>query len=135
MEKARTDAREARLNLSKGRKVTLSFKQAADAYLEKLEEEGGKDLVMKRRRFKYHLVPALGNRALAKITTFLVNRYKKDRLKEGGAPGTINRELAVLSHMFTKGVEWTWLDHRSAKIERLKEGDGRITFSLGNQAV
>ena len=87
-------------------KVTLSFKQAAETYLERLEEEGGKDLVMKRRRLKYHLVPALGNRALAKITTFLVNRYKKDRLKEGGAPGTINRELAVLSHMFTKGVEW-----------------------------
>lgn len=49
--------------------------------------------------------------------------------KEGKTkPGTINRELAALSHLFTKAVEWTWLDHRPAAIKRLKESSGRITY-------
>jgi len=57
IEKVRRDAREGRLNLPKGRKIALGFREAATRYLEKLAEEGGKDLVMKRRRLGLHLVP------------------------------------------------------------------------------
>ena len=57
IEKARRDAREGRLNLPKGRKIALGFREAATRYLDKLAEEGGKDLVMKRRRLGLHLVP------------------------------------------------------------------------------
>lgn len=44
------------------------------------------------------------------------------------APGTINRELAVLSHLFNKAIEWGWISHRPAQIKRFKEGNGRITY-------
>jgi integrase len=40
----------------------------------------------------------------------------------------VNRELAALSHLFNKAVEWGWLDHRPANIRRHKEGAGRITY-------
>src|SRR6185436_1052659 len=43
-------------------------------------------------------------------------------------PGTINRELAALSHLLTKAVEWSWLGHKAAIIKRLKESGGRITY-------
>lgn len=46
VEQARTDARQGRLNLPKGWKVVLGFSQAAEKYLEKLEE-GGKNLKKK----------------------------------------------------------------------------------------
>ena len=90
------------------------------------------------------LYPFFGERQLSKIATFDVERYKKSRAGEavmrangpGGKPAfgdetkpaTINRELAALSHLFSKAVEWGWVDHRPATIKRLKEHSGRITY-------
>jgi integrase len=146
IEKARQDAKAGRLNLPKGRKTVLRFAQAADEYLTKLEQEGGKDLAMKRRRLSLHLVPFFGSMPLSKLCTFDVERYKKHRLLElaivGGvkqkprdttklkttSPGTINRELAALSHLFNKAIEWGWIDVRPAIIKRYHEGQSRITY-------
>lgn len=149
IEKARQDAKAGRLNLPRGRKIALGFAEAAEKYLVKLEQEGGKDLKMKRYRLTMHLKPFLGDLPLSKISTFDVERYKKQRLeqdaqhavtKEGKVvirgktqPGTINRELAALSHLFTKAVEWGWLEHKPAAIKRLKESSGRITYLTVDQ--
>ncbi|RZI43213.1 site-specific integrase [Herbaspirillum sp. HC18] len=151
--KIRTDAKHDRLTLPKGRKVALSFRDAATKYLTRLPLEGGKDLKMKAARLNLHLIPFFGDTPLSKISSFDIDRYKHKRLqetslrggdrvsakaKEAGAsastkprkssPGTVNRELAALSHLFNKAVEWGWLSARPAKIRRLKEGDGRITY-------
>ena len=144
IDKARHDAKTGRLNLPAGRKITLGFCDAADKYLEKLALEGGKDLKMKRYRLEMHLKPFFNGTSLSKISTFDVERYKKHRLEEDvqrnvmkngtklykgkTKPGTINRELAALSHLFTKGLEWGWLEHKPAVIKRLKEEGGRITY-------
>jgi integrase len=144
IEKARQGAKAGRLNLPKGRKLAWSFAEAANKYLAKLEQEGGKDIKMKRYRLAMHLSPFFGDTPLSKISTFDVERYKKQRLEEDAQhnvtkdgtpiyrgktrPGTINRELAALSHLLTKVVEWGWLDHRPASIKRLKEDSGRITY-------
>lgn len=146
VEKARQDAKTGRLNLPKGRKIALGFADAADKYLVKLEQEGGKDLVMKRRRLSLHLVPFFGDTPLSKISGFDIERYKKQRLQEiaipGGAkqkpkdetklkttsPGTVNRELAALSHLFNKAIEWGWIDRRPARIKRFSEAQGRIIY-------
>lgn len=158
IEQARTDARQQRLNLPKGRKVVLGFRDAANKYLEKLEQEGGRDIRGKRQRFQYHLTPFFADTPLAKISTFDVERYKKYRQQStsvrGGdwtsklshetgehkgarsgvvAPGTINRELTTLSHLFTKAVEWGWLDHKPAQVKRLKVEDARITYLTTEQ--
>jgi integrase len=144
IDKARQDAKAGRLNLPKGRKLALTFIDAANQYLAKLVQEDGKDLPMKGYRLKMHLTPFFGDTQLAKITTFDVERYKKHRASEavvhhngpGGKPSqggptkpaTINRELATLSHLFSKAVEWGWVGHRPATIKRLKEHSGRITY-------
>ncbi len=133
IEKVRTDARAGRLNLPKGRKVVLGFRQAAEKYLAMLTQEGGKDIAMKRYRLGMHLTRFFKEKPLVKITTFDVARYKKMRQHESAAPGTINRELAALSHLFTKAVEWNWIEHKPARIERLKEGSGRITYLTTTQ--
>ena len=43
IERARTDVRQGRLNLPKGRKLTLTFSEAAQRYTDRLAETGGKD--------------------------------------------------------------------------------------------
>lgn len=152
IQKIRRDAKEDRLSLPKGRKLALSFREAGDKYIRKLEEEGGKDLAAKRRRLKQHLVPFFGGTPLSKISTFDVERYKKLRSQTKAAPGgeknrpkdeaslkltskgTINRELAVLSHLLNKAVEWGWIKARPAVIKRYPEDQGRITYLTVEQA-
>ena len=147
--KARQDAKAGRLNLPKGRKLPLSVREAAEKYLIKLAQEGGKDLVMKRYRLQQHIVPFFGDTPLSKLTSFDIERYKKqrgtERVKRPNGPGgkpiygdvtkpaTINRELAALSHLLNKAVEWGWLDHKTATIRRLKEDSGRITYLTVDQ--
>jgi integrase len=147
IEKVRSDAKNDRLALPKGRKVALGMREAASKYLDRLKVEGGKDLKMKHQRLHQHLVPFFGDYPLSKITGFDIERYKHQRQKEpvslrprgkavvrasdkitNAKPSTINRELAVLSHLFNKAVEWGWIDRRPAKINRFSEGQGRITY-------
>ncbi len=120
----RLAAHEKRLKLPKGRKLAMDLASAAEKYLERLEKEGGKDLDMKRLRLDAHIIPHLGKSILSNIN---VDRYKKDRMGEGASPGTINREIAVISHILTMAVKWGWLDKRP-RIEKLKEGKGRIVY-------
>lgn len=133
IELARTDARNGRLNLPKGRKVVLGFRHAARQYLARQEKEGGKDLYMKGFRFEGHLKPFFKDKPIAKITSYDIERYKKHRLENGAKPGTINRELSALSHLYTKATEWNWIDHRPFTIKRLKEGRGRIVYLTTEQ--
>jgi len=133
IEQARTDARKGRLNLPKGRKVVLGFREAAEKYLAKLEKEGGKDIKKKRQRIDLHLSPFFKDKPLSSITTFDLERFKKIRKEAHASNGTINRELAALSHLFAKAVEWKWINHRPAKINRLKEDSGRIIYLTATQ--
>ena len=146
MGRSAQDTKHDRLALPKGRKVALSFREAADKYLHRLAEEGGADLRMKRVRLTQHLVPFFADTPLSKISGFDIERYKHERKNEKAIRGghkqrpkdesklqntsaaTINRELAVLSHLFTKAMEWGWIDRRPAKINRYREQNGRITY-------
>ncbi|MCL2644316.1 MAG: site-specific integrase [Betaproteobacteria bacterium] len=49
--------------------------------------------------------------------------------------GTINRELAVLSHLLNKAIEWGWIDRRPAKLNRFQEGYGRVTYLTAEQTT
>jgi len=135
----KTKAREDRLNLPKGRKVAIGFKEAAIKYIEELEDSGGKDIKNKKRRLAQHLIPFFKNMPLSKVTTSDIDRYKDTRSKEkaisGGeknkalditkikntSNGTINRELAVISHLLNKAIEWNWISSKTVKIVLLPE--------------
>ncbi len=57
IEKLRTQAREGRLDLARGRKLHRTFAEAAAEYIEQLEAGGGKNLKPKRRHLRQHLIP------------------------------------------------------------------------------
>jgi integrase len=126
IEQARSDARTDRLNLPKGRKLALSFGAAASDYLKRLEESGGKNVAAKRRQLQLYLKPYFGLMRLDAITGFTIEKYKKRRLDQKTSPATVNRELATLSHLFNRAVEWKWLDRLPAKPAKFAETAGRI---------
>src|SRR5262249_25178541 len=147
--KARHDAREGRLNLPRRRKIALTLASAGAPYLDRLLQEGGKNIERKRQQLERSLVPYLGDRPLPQITSFDIERYKKHRLSQPirtrkkfkpsethplVRPSTVNRELATLSHLLNKAAEWGWIDRSAAKIRKLKEGDGRIVYLTAEQA-
>ncbi len=123
---ARTTAREGRLNLPKRRKTPLSFARAADEYIERLGQEGGKNIPQKRQKLRDHLKPYFGSQRLDAITDFTVGSYKKTRQKAKAATATINRELATLSHLYSKAIEWKWIAAKPFKVKLFEQGPGRI---------
>ena len=134
IEKVKRDAKDGRLNLPKGRKLTFSFKEAGIKYLEKLESEDGKNLRIKHLQMKLHLIPFFGQTPLGKVSSSDIEQYKKLRQENNVQPSTINRELATISHLFNKAMEWQWLDKRPASIKRLKENQSKITYLTSEQA-
>jgi integrase len=132
--KVRSEAREGRLSLPTGRKTHLSFAEAAQRYIERLEQTNGKNLTAKRRQLGVYLVPFIGNQRLSTVSTFLLERYKRRRLDAGAANGTINLELATLSHLFNCATEWGWLKSLPCKIHLLQKTEGRIVALTNEQA-
>jgi integrase len=128
IQKAKQDAKTGRLNLPKGRKIIFSFKEAAKQYLDKQKIEGAKNLKAKTYQLNLHLIPFFNEMLLNKISSFDIERYKKLRLDSKARTGTINRELAVLSHLFTKSLEWGWVEKKPSSVKRFKEEKSRIIY-------
>ncbi len=64
-----------------------------------------------------------GSSSLLPISPKMISRYKVLRREAGSAPGSINKELAMLSKAFSLAVmEWEWLkDNPVSKVPREKE--------------
>ena len=105
----KTRAKEDRLDLPKGRKVVMSFKQAAEGYIKRLDEGGGKDLANKRRHMEQRIIPHFGAHRCDRIGTHDIASYAQGRLAEGAKQATVNRELSTLSHFFNRAAEWSWI--------------------------
>lgn len=135
IEAFRTKAREGRLDLPTGRKSHRSFAEAAAEYLKRQEEAGGKNLKSKRRHIDDHLTPYFGTHRADRISTFLVQHYVNKRL---GAvkQATVNRELATLSHLFRRAIEWKWIKGEDApRIEKGAEPRKKIVVLEDNHAA
>lgn len=79
---------------------------------------------------------SIGYLSLADVTPAVVAE-QRDKLSQGKTPkgnnrtpATVNRYLAILSHLFTLSVkEWGWAyENPVLKVTRLKEPRGRIRF-------
>jgi integrase len=134
IEKARSEAREGRLSLPSGRKTHLGFAEAAKKYEARLIETNGKNMSVKRRHFNRYLIPFFGAQRLDSISTFTVDRYKRRRLDAGARNGTVNLELATLSHLMNCAIEWSWIKTRPCKIRLLEREQGRIVALTDEQA-
>lgn len=132
---ARTDARRQRLELPEGRKTPLGFEEAALRYVERLRDTDGKNIAIKERQLRQHLVPFLAAKPLSAIESFDIERYKKARRSAGAAKATVNRELATLSHLLNQAVEWKWIKSKSVRIARFKEDNQRIVYLTDEQCA
>ena len=106
---------------------------------------GGRNLKQKRQHLTQHLIPFFGDKPISKIVAFDLQRYVKQRqgqtrIQPPGVktlPGpvssaAINRELATLSHVLHRAVEWGWID-RAVKVLRLREDNRRLVYLAPEQ--
>lgn len=75
-----------------------------------------------------HLLKAFGDRWLGEVTVWLVEQYKASR-RALVAPATVNRELTLLKHMFTKAIDWEKARTNPVKaVKLLREANTRVRF-------
>jgi integrase len=115
IEVLRTKAREGRLDLPTGRKVLRLFREVATDYLERLtdtlgpNDPGYSDIKNKKRIIEQNLIPYFGATRIDQVKDWAVKHYARARLEKGLKQATVNRELAVLSHMFRRAIKWKWI--------------------------
>jgi len=61
-------------------------------------------------------------KAIQEITTWQIEKFKTRR-KEEVKPASVNRELALIKHMFTKAVEWDRVKESPVKKVKLLKGE------------
>lgn len=78
------------------------------------------------------LVGIFGNHPLRYFTTRMLEQYQTERMQKGNKPATINRHLATIKHMFTKAVEWDFVEDdvlkRVRKVKQLEENNRRLRY-------
>ncbi len=104
--KARSDAREDRLTLPRGRKLHLNFAAAADLYLTRLKDVGGKDYVNNEQHIRLHLKPYFGTMRLDQISTFTLQKFHNECLTKELTESTTNRVLATYRRMGRRLHQW-----------------------------
>jgi len=87
------------------KKSDMSFKQLTEKYLEYGKTNGKRSL--RRDQFNVKaLIDYFEYFKASQINPLHIEGYKRKRLEEGRKPGTINRELACLKHMFNLAIKW-----------------------------
>lgn len=105
-----------------------TFTEAAEQYLINLDLENGRNIPDKKRQIYQELIPYFGDMALKEINRFEIERFKRHLLAKGLKESTINRYLAVISHIFHKAVEWDWLIKIPCKVVKYREDNIRTRY-------
>lgn len=112
------------LTTAKAQREQLTlFKAAAARYLEWARRERPRSYTFREKALK-HLLAAFGSRSLAEITPSEIEAYQARRQDAGAAPGTVNRERAVVGHLFTKAHGWGMVTSNPVRgTEKQREPD------------
>jgi len=107
----------------------IAFNDYAKQYLAYSKANKAWSTYKRRDRFSIdHLVSFFKDKYLFEITPEMIEKYKAMRL-EKVSPASVNRELACLKHMFTKAIEWGYVNSNPAKtVKLLKEPPGRLRY-------
>jgi len=72
-------------------------------------------------------------KAIQEITTWQIEKFKARR-KEEVRPASVNREIALLKHMYSKAIEWSKVKESPAKKVKLLKGEvKRVRFLMPEQ--
>jgi len=70
------------------------------------------------------LIPYFGRYEIRRITPHLIEQFIRMRLEKGVQKSSINRDLSCLSKMFSKAIDWGYLNENPlARIKRFSEKD------------
>jgi integrase len=84
----------------------VTFTETAERYMEEYSSVYKRSYKRDKSSLR-HLLPFFGHYTLSEIRPAIVAVYKTKRRKEGASPATINREIALLKHIFTVAhTEW-----------------------------
>jgi integrase len=130
--RARTEARENRLALPKGRKLHLTFNSAAELYLKKLKEIGGRDYINNEQHIRLHLRPYFGTMRLDKISIFTVQKFRAECRAQGLSDATNNRILATFRRMGRRLHSWHMLPH-AFPVVKLEPERNQRTYVISEE--
>jgi integrase len=75
-----------------------------------------------------NLLLIFNGKYITTITASDLEHYKNLRINKV-KPGTINRELSCIKHMFSKAIHWGYLkDNQLRSVTKLKEPPGRLRY-------
>jgi integrase len=114
--------------LPEAKNSKVKFKDFAKEYIEKHSRRRKRSWPKDARNLRIHLLPVFGDFCLSDITPRMIEDYRLRREKEGAELGTINREHALLKHMFTKAMDWEIVQGNPAKRIRLAKEKPRSRY-------
>lgn len=114
-----------------------TFKEMAGKYLEEHSKRRKRSWKKDRTRLNKNLIPYFGDMVVTKISPKVIMAYKNHRYAEGVKGSTINRELAIMKHMYTIAVkEWEWCrDNPVKRVSMEKEGRPRDRWLTREEEV
>jgi len=113
--------------LDKRKEEKIKFKDFAEEFIEVYAKPNKKSWKRDQLSMK-HLKKHFGEKYLSQITSYDIENYKKERIKEV-SPSTINRELACLKTMFNKAIEWKKVKENPVReVKLFKENNERIRY-------
>lgn len=126
-----------KVELSEGKlpskpKKEILFRDLAKLYMELYSIPHKKSFVRDEISIN-HINTFMGDWYVSQITPLMIERYKSDRMRKV-SKATVNREMACLKTIFSKGIEWEKIDHNpSAKVKFFKEKGKRLRFFSINE--
>jgi len=112
----------------------ISFHEFAKEYLqwgkgEKKTPTYNHDIYIMR-----HFDKEFQGKTIQEITTWQIEKWKTGRKAEGFNPGTVNRELALLKHVFAMAVKWKKMKENPARdVKRLKGETKRVRYLMPDE--
>jgi len=81
------------------------------------------------------LKAALTGKRLSQISAFAIDKYKLERKAAQKAESTINRDLTMLKHLFSKCITWKFAKSTPMKNVKLyKESNNRVRYLTDKEA-
>ena len=110
------------------RNEKIKFKDFAKIYLESYSKPNKKSWQRDEASIK-HLKRSFGGKYLFEISSLNIENYKRKRIEEKAMPGTIDKELGCLKHIFVKAKEWGKIKENPAvKVKLLRIDNARLRY-------
>jgi len=108
------------LFVSRREAESTTINEALRRYLREVTpfKKGARQEEMKARNILRHSISKL---SMANVRGTDIARYRDDRLSEGKAPSTVQKELALLSHLFNTAIKEWGMESLSNPVQKVRK--------------